>query len=145
MPVSMPVTIDEFALILGYPRTPLVNLGLALGLQNVNPDGSSAIPLNRLARLQQLYTQLLDYEAKLETAKANSMARTLGSLSLDYGSHIALLEETANRKLEEMSAILNLPIYFNRVTGTYPQDDAFYSAYGVKLKTSSPYSYQTLI
>lgn len=143
--MSIPTTIDDFALILGYPRTPLVNLGLALGLQNVNPDGSTNIPVNRLARLQVLYAQLLVYEESLETARANSMAKTLGSLSLDYDTHIALLQDAANRKLKEMSALLNIPIYFNRVTGTYPQDDAFYAAYGVKLKETSPYSYQSLI
>lgn len=143
--MSIPVTLDDFSLILGYPRTPLLNLGLALGNQNVNPDGSSSIPLNRLTRLQKLYADIVVIETQLDTARANSMAKTLGSLSLDYQSHIEELVATGHQKLEEIAAILNLPIYFDRFTGAYPQSDTFYSNYGRTIQTTSPYSYKSLI
>lgn len=143
--MSIPTTLDDFALILGYPRTPLLNLGLALGNQNVNPDGSSAIPSNRLTRLQALYAEILDIEAKLSDARTNSMAVNLGSLSLNYQQHIDELKLTGHQKLEEMGAILNLPIYFDRFYGVYPQGDSFYSNYGRRISSSSPYSYLSLI
>lgn len=143
---TVPTTIDDFALILGYPRTPVLNLGVALGLQNIAPDGTVLIPANRITRCQELYASILAYESQLEQARANSMAEALGSLRLNYSTHINELVISGHNKLEELAAILNIPIYFDRFLGTYPQPSSFYSAYGRDPhRSANLYSQKTLV
>lgn len=80
----------------------------------VNADIRLDRPQQVIDRVMLLSDQLGQIDLMLTAALADSMAKTVGQLTLSYGQHVAHLKGEGTRLLGEISNLLRVPIVYNK-------------------------------
>ena len=90
----------------------------ALGYGVAYPDGALdrliTIPTNLGNRIDSLMVSLKAIDDALTAAPLDSMAVKIDKLEVSYSQHMALLKQEASRILEEISVLVNIPIFYDR-------------------------------
>lgn len=80
------------------------------------------LPLAIGNRLDGLVTSLKAIDDALSVAPLDSMAVKVDKLELSYSQHITLMKKEASRMLKEISALVLLPVVYDRYAGRSPLD-----------------------
>lgn len=78
-----------------------------------------------------LCTRLTVIDGQIDTGLTDSMAVTVGELSVDFGRHIQLLKQEGSRILKQIAAMSGIPINYDRYLGRSP-DQATTSPMSIK-------------
>lgn len=80
------------------------------------PEGLPRVTTN----IMTLCTRLTVIDSQIDTGLTDSMAVTVGELSVDFGRHIQLLKQEGSRILKTISAMSGIPIKYDRYLGRSP-------------------------
>ncbi len=95
------------------PETVLMILGYGTNYSEYLPFITN-LPVHIGNRIDSLVTSLNAIDTALNDAPLDSMAVKIDKLEVSYTQHLALLKQEASRILEEISALVMLPINYDR-------------------------------
>ncbi len=95
------------------PETVLMILGYGTNYSEYLPLLAN-LPVHIGNRIDSLVTSLNAIDAALNDAPLDSMAVKIDKLEVSYTQHLALLKQEASRILEEISALVLIPINYDR-------------------------------
>lgn len=75
------------------------------------------LEVNRLNRANEIVSQLVALDQQIVDAMGDSMALKVGELTVDFQRHIKTLRGQGSLLLNELSAVVGLPLLYNKYTG----------------------------
>jgi len=100
--------------------------------QRINPNTNTLVlSPERSSRVMAIVADLETIDGLLAEARANTMAINLGTMKLDFATHLAALKLEATNLLTELAQLSGIALFFNRYIGEYPARPELYALFGI--------------
>ena len=137
----MPILVEKLLVILGYPELTPHKRATLIGSERLN-GVNLILSSDREARVNVIVLELAQIDALLVESRANTMAKQLGSMTLDFKFHLQALRGEGSRYLTELAQLTRLPLYYDRYRDEYPGSSSFYRWFGVTKPSNGSVSSQ---